>query len=314
MMNIINTPSPLHIVENELFKSFDLNVLIKRDDLIHPEISGNKWRKLKLNIERFVQGKYEKLLTFGGAYSNHIIATAKLCQQLNIPSIGIIRGEELNPYSNDTLKRAAEMGMELIFVSRQDYDARYEKYYHNLLRNQYGNVLIVEEGGANYYGMLGVSEVISELEHEPDYLVTAIGTGTTAAGLLFGTERTKVIGIPVFKNGGFISVEIEQHMLNAGLMNEDIVDKMNRLVLATDYGFGGYGRTTPELINFINEVYHESNLIFDQVYTAKMYYAFIDLIKKGKIEKGSEVVLLHTGGIQGLNSILTDLSFDPFKL
>jgi 1-aminocyclopropane-1-carboxylate deaminase len=309
----LNIPSPLQQVKTSFSTEFEIDLWLKRDDLIHPEVSGNKWRKLKLNIERFKHGKYEKILTFGGAFSNHITATAAICKALNIPCIGIIRGDELTPESNFTLKRAADQGMELVFVSRQDYKARYEKYYHNLLRNQYGNVLIVEEGGANFYGVMGVNELTTEVEKEPDFWVTAIGTGTTSAGLLLGSNKAKVIGVPVFKDGGFIREEIREYLLYAGLTDEEIQEKMDQLILATDYGFGGYGRYTKELIDFINDTYTEITVPFDQVYTGKMFYALKALIQKGSIPQKSSVYALHTGGLQGLLSIKDQLSFDPFK-
>ena len=163
----LNIPSPTVHVEHPLFKANDLTVLMKRDDLIHPEISGNKWRKLKLNVEKYKHNKYDSILTFGGAYSNHIAATAAVGNAMGISTIGVIRGEELTPVSNATLEMAAAHGMQLNFVSRADYQYRYERWYWEDLRNQFGNCLIVPEGGANLLGALGCAEILNELDFEP---------------------------------------------------------------------------------------------------------------------------------------------------
>lgn len=277
--------------------------------MIHPEISGNKWRKLRLNFEKFKHGKYERIVTFGGAFSNHIAAVAALGKSENIPTLGIIRGDELNAESNETLSRAMYNGMQLKFVSRDEYAMRYERIYHEELRNEFGNILLIEEGGANHLGVLGIADCIKELPFLPGYIYTAAGTGTTAAGLLLATEKTKIVSVPVLKNGGFLKDEIER-MLQLILFDEDLTqEKMQFLQMETDFHFGGYGKFTTELINFINETYQQYQIKFDQIYTAKMLYAFIENIKSGKINSNSTVVLLHTGGLQGLTSIKDQLIF-----
>lgn len=305
----LNLPSPLEKLKYPLFDEFGLSVYMKRDDKIDAEISGNKWRKLKLNIEKFKQGKYDKILTFGGAYSNHIAATAKAGELLNIPTIGVIRGNELNINSNSTLHDAHENGMNLVFVERSDYQFRYERWYWESLRNEHGNILIIEEGGANYHGLLGVSELVNEIDLEMDYIVSAAGTGTTLAGLLYGVDDTKVIGVPVFKKGGFIQREVEELLLKTGLNQEDIKSKMNLLSLELDYHFGGYGKFNDELIFFINDFYNQTEIKLDQIYTAKMVSAFIGKVKDGFFKEGDKIVLLHTGGLQGLQSIQDKLLF-----
>ncbi len=305
----LQIPSPIHELSCELFDLYNIRVLLKRDDQIHPEISGNKWRKLKLNIERFSKGKYDKILTFGGAYSNHIAATAATGKLFSIPTIGIIRGDELNINSNETLKTANENGMELFFVPRSTYSQRYERYYHEELRRKHGNVLIIEEGGANYYGMLGCAEINREIDFEPDYFISASGTGTTAAGLLYGSSKAKIISVPVLKNAGFIRDEIEKLIKFGGMSGTVLNDYMSRLLLDNEYHFGGYGKFNSELIDFINESYKLHNVPFDQIYTSKMFYTLKERIKSGQIEKGSSVIALHTGGLQGLSSIKEKLEF-----
>ncbi len=306
----LKIPSSLELLDYELFNSFGVKCYIKRDDQIHPEISGNKWRKLSLNIEKYKQSKYEALLTFGGAYSNHIHATAALGRDMEIPTIGIIRGEELTQDSNATLKAAAEAGMQLVFVSREEYSWRYERDYKELLRRKYGNVLVVEEGGANYLGVIGCTAIVSEIDINPDYYILPSGTGTTAAGVLMGVDEQKVISVPVFKKGDFIRDEIANLLLISGLGELEVSEKLNDLHLATNYAFGGYGKFNQTLIDFINQVYTETGLKLDQIYTGKMFYALCDMVKSGEIPSGSTVVAIHTGGLQGTSSIADQLVFE----
>ena len=309
-MASFNLPSPLEKIDLSFFREFQINVWIKRDDLIHSEVSGNKWRKLKLNLEKFKQGRYDALLTFGGAYSNHIAATAALGRIMGVKTIGIIRGEELTAQSNATLSKAEADGMNLQFVSREEYSWRYETDYKNELRARYGNCWIVEEGGANFYGMMGCTEIIGELEHQADYIILPAGTGTTAAGLLMAENRAKIIAVPVLAKGDFLREEMMSLLRYGGFSEEDIEEKNEQLILPTEFAFGGYGRSTPELIDFMNQIYQESSLKLDQVYTGKMFFALHELIKTGIIIKNSTVVALHTGGLQGNHSIKDSLIFD----
>lgn len=305
----LNLPSPLEKVNYPLFEAHQVNVYLKRDDLIHAEISGNKWRKLKLNLEKFKLGKYERLLTFGGAYSNHISATAALGRILEIPTIGIIRGDELSPSSNQTLQKAAHDGMQLIFVNREEYSWRYETEYKNQLREKFGNVLVIEEGGANFYGIMGCTEIVSEIPFEPDFYILPAGTGTTAAGILFATEESTVIAVSAIKDALGISDEITSLLEYAGLTEEEIEAKLEMLTLTSEFTFGGYGKTQPELIDFINDFYLKTTIKLDQVYTGKMMYALCEFVKSGKIPSGKTVVAIHTGGLQGVNSISDQLLF-----
>ncbi len=309
-MESFNLPSPLEKIDLSFFHDFQINVSIKRDDLIHSEVSGNKWRKLKLNLEKFKHGRYDALLTFGGAYSNHIAATAALGRIMGVKTIGIIRGEELSPQSNGTLSKAASDGMHLQFVSREEYSWRYETDYKNDLRARHGNCWIVEEGGANFYGMMGCTEIIGELEHQADYIILPAGTGTTAAGLLMAENRAKIIAVPVLANADFLREDIMSLLRYGGFSDADIEEKNEQLILPTEFAFGGYGRSTAELIDFMNQIYKESGLKLDHVYTGKMFFALHELVKRGTIAKNSRIVALHTGGLQGNYSIKESLIFD----
>ncbi len=296
-------PSPIQLLEDELFKKHDIAVYIKRDDLIHPQISGNKWRKLKFNIEKFRQGGYDKILTFGGAYSNHIAATAALTKETKVASIGIIRGDELNFSSNETLKRAHENGMELIFTPREEYALRDEKYYHEELRRRHGNVLIIPEGGKNFHGMLGCAEIVSELEQDMDFVFVPCGTGTTAAGILSALDKTQLVGISALKGGGFLKEDVQSLLFAAGWLKEDIEEQMEQFHLESEYHFEGYAKYTDELLDFIRTFYQKHAIKLDQIYTGKMMFALYDKVKRGEFNSGSQILAIHTGGIQGTQTI-----------
>lgn len=298
----LQLPSPTIELKSDVFSQRNIQVYIKRDDLIHSEISGNKWRKLKFNIERFYQGKYDRILTFGGAFSNHIAATAAACNYLKIPVIGIIRGDELNQDSNKTLRTAAQNRMKLVFVSREKYKERYEQIYHDELRNQYGNVLIIPEGGANHLGVNGSMKIVQELNFSPDYIYLGAGTGTTAAGVLASAHNSITRAVAVLKNGEFLKDDI-QKLLYYSFADESFVSEMmGNLDLLTDYHFGGYGVVDEALSSFIIKWEQEYDVPLDQIYTAKAFFAFMKDFEEGKIRSNSKVLLLHTGGLQGVNS------------
>jgi 1-aminocyclopropane-1-carboxylate deaminase len=190
--------------------------------------------------------------------------------------------------------------MNLVFVSREIYEQRYERIYHEELRREFGNVLIIEEGGANFLGAQGVAELVQEISFEPDYIYTAAGTGTTAAGLLLGTKTANIIAISALKNGNFLRDEIGKTLYYSLFDDELVADYLKRLTLETEYHFGGYGKYTDELLNFMQSWKAKTGIALEQVYTAKMIYAFEQDILTNQIAPNSKVVLLHTGGLQGV--------------
>lgn len=306
MSVVLNIPSPLQQLAHPIFSEHGVSVFVKRDDLIHDEISGNKWRKLKYVVEKIQASKHDALLTFGGAFSNHIAATAAMGKYNHIKTIGIIRGDELTSQSNQTLKKASSDGMELIFVPRSEYEFRYERPYHEELRAKYGNILIIEEGGANHLGVYGCSEILSEIEFEADHIYLAAGTGTTAAGILLANTNSMIHAVAVLKGGNFLEEEIRR-LLYYALLDDDLVaEKINLLRLHVDYHFGGYGKFTSELLSFMKDFQHHHKIQLDPIYTAKMAFAFMRDLTTGKIKPGSKVVLVHTGGLQGISDGMID--------
>lgn len=275
----------------------NVRLLVKRDDLIHPEVSGNKWRKLKYNIELVQFQKKDGILTFGGAYSNHLLATAAACNLAGLKSIGIVRGEELNENSNENLRRCSELGMELKFVSREEYDSRNEKISQETWKEEYPFYLLVPEGGSNYYGMVGCQEIWKELPEQVDHLFVAQGTTTTSCGLLVGgNENMKLHVVPVLK--GFDSkAEMRKQLFPFLVDEETITESLNRVVVHPEAHFGGYGKWNDELLDFIRFCQKEYNLPLDKIYTGKAFYALMEWLKEQDFEVPQTVVFVHTGGL-----------------
>jgi 1-aminocyclopropane-1-carboxylate deaminase len=276
-----------------------VRLLVKRDDLIHPLVSGNKWRKLEYNIAAFKASKKEKLLTFGGAFSNHIVATAVACQRAGVKSIGIIRGNEADK-NNPTLAVAQQHGMELFPVSREEYSLKTMPEYKEELHNRFGSVFVVPEGGANHYGVNGCMNTVKELGFAPDYLAVAAGTGTTLAGIALAADaNTQVLGFPALKGGDFIREEVKKLLYYTVFDEEFVQESLNKITLKTDYHFGGYAKTHPDLVDFVNTFYQKTSIPLDLVYTGKMFYGLLELIQSGYFPSGSTLVAVHTGGLQG---------------
>jgi 1-aminocyclopropane-1-carboxylate deaminase len=280
------------------FKKSNVEVITKRDDLIHPEISGNKLRKLKYNIEHMIEINSKGILTFGGAYSNHLLATAALCNKKKIPSIGIVRGDELTTSSNNTLKRCTELNMQLLFVSRNEYKKREDIEYLNQIQVNYPNYWIVPEGGANQLGIKGCSKIMKETSNDFDGVFLAQGTTTTSCGILLSLPKnTRLHAVPVLK--GFDSLSNMQNRIG-----NDVTWKSmkSQIEIHSEYHFGGYGKYTKDLLEFIRKVSRETNLPLDPVYTGKAFYALFDNVINGKLNN-KRILFIHTGGLKTLDSI-----------
>ncbi|MFN3379132.1 MAG: 1-aminocyclopropane-1-carboxylate deaminase/D-cysteine desulfhydrase [Runella zeae] len=293
-MNLVATfwentaQTPLQIVEDPFLVDRGIRLYIKRDDLIHAEVSGNKWRKLKYNLIEAERLGFKTLFTFGGAYSNHIAAVAAAGKEMGFQTIGVIRGEELSADANPTLRFAAASGMELIFVSREAYRDK------SGLAARYGNgCYVLPEGGSNHLAVLGISEVMSEIKQQLNYpihyMCTAFGTGATAAGLATHAD-TKVLVFPSLK----LSSEVVKNMIGSYLSTN-----VSKLEIMSDYHFGGYGRTNDLLLDFVKSFENQTGIPLEEVYTGKMMFGIYDLVKKGFFRWGDTLVGLHTGGLQG---------------
>jgi 1-aminocyclopropane-1-carboxylate deaminase len=290
-------------IELPLFKQHNIHVQIKRDDLIHDEISGNKWRKLKYNLLNFKQKKYAGVVTFGGSFSNHIHAFAYACKQQNIPCVGVIRGEP--QYANNfTLSWARHWGMHLHFVDRLTYRRRTEDNYLNELMHKFPNHLIIPEGGTNADAIKGVAEIISELKNQSsfDTLITPVGSGGTLAGLITGDSQQnkaphKILGIAVLKQAEYLLTDVKQLL-------PDFAKGHNNWELLTQFHRGGYGKINNEDIERLKQINQQTGIVFEPVYSGKMMLALCELVEQGYFHANERIVLVHTGGLQGLGGMI----------
>ena len=295
-----NIPSPLQQVCYKPLNNRNIILYVKRDDRINDEVSGNKWRKLRLNIEHALQKGHDTILTFGGAHSNHIAASASAAEMFGLKSIGIIRGEDADP-ENPTLKFAAEKGMHLKFVSRTDFKTLQDWESKEILREEFGSFYSIPQGGANFYGVQGCMDIIHEIDVEPDRIFVACGTATTLSGMAIAAAgKIDIYGVSVLKGGGFLINEIEKnlHEVYQDHETERFIREKTHLLLP--YHFGGYAKTTPELIEFMQEFTAETNIKLDPVYTAKTAYAMRKLAGNLNDFRPEKWVLIHSGGLQGI--------------
>ncbi len=278
---------------NESIHFKDITLTIKREDLLHPDISGNKYRKLKYNLIEAKKQQKATILTFGGAYSNHIAATAAAGREYGFMTIGVIRGEELKDkiHQNPTLDYAQSCGMRLEFISREDYRQKKASLFIEMLQKKFGDFYIVPEGGTNQLAIKGCEEILIENDNKFDFICTCVGTGGTIAGLINSSlEHQKILGFSALK-GDFLEGEIQKY-----------TSKKN-WELITNYHFGGYGKIKPELITFINEFKEITKIPLDPVYTGKMMYGILDLHGKGYFRKEAKILVIHTGGLQGIEGM-----------
>ncbi len=295
-----NTPSPLQEVKYSRLNKRNITLYIKRDDLIHDEISGNKWRKLKLNIEQAKHKGHDTLLTFGGAHSNHIAATASAAALHGLKSIGIIRGEDADP-DNHTLKFAAEKGMQLEFVSRTDFKTLQDWESKDRLKELYGSFYLVPQGGANYYGVQGCMDIIKEIDLEVDRIFVSCGTATTLSGMAIANGgKSEIYGVSALKGGGFLLKELEENIRQVYKDAETERFIREKIHVLLPYHFGGYAKITPELIEFMRAFTSETSIKLDPVYTAKTAFAMSELAGKLNGLKPEKWVLIHSGGLQGI--------------
>lgn len=270
-----------------------VRLFLKREDQLHPIISGNKWRKLKYNLAEAKRLGYHTLLTFGGAYSNHIHATAGAAQEFGFKSIGVIRGEEHLPL-NPTLKDAQDMGMRFHYMDRETYRRKHSSQVIEMLHDEMGEFYLVPEGGTNELALLGAEEIIDGQENQYDYFCAACGTAGTVTGIIMRlTGKSSVLGFSVL-NGDFHKRDIKTWLKKTGKPN------LKNWKINLDYHFGGYAKYNWDLIQFINDFKKEYNIPLDPVYTGKMMYGVIDLIKKGYFPEHSKILAIHTGGLQGI--------------
>ena len=267
-----------------------IRITIKREDLIDDYFSGNKLRKLKYNLQKAKDLGLDKIITFGGPFSNHLYATALLTNKLNIPSVGFIRGEELknNEKNNHTLSICKMNGMDLKFISRSSYKHKESSFEVKSYLKNNNNVLIIPEGGSNELGIKGCKEILNEIDLSFDAICCPIGTGGTITGIIECSKKNQtIIGFPSLMN----------QSLKKNIRN---MTKKSNWIIQNDYIFGGYAKVSEELIDFINNFYKKYKILLDPIYTGKMLFGIFDLIKKNKWNWGKNILIIHTGGQQGI--------------
>lgn len=288
---------PIQEVVLPIFLEKKVHVFVKREDLNHQYISGNKLRKLKYNILKASELGHDTLLTFGGAFSNHILATASAGYESGFKTIGVIRGDELKNkldevlQENETLKLASHFGMQFHFVSREEYRKKGTPQYIEKLNQKFGKFYHVPEGGTNDLAVKGTEEIITQTPqcYNFDYIACAMGTGGTLSGLVKGSKTKQIVlGFPALKDSSFLEETVNYYTVK------------NNFKIIKDYHFGGYAKYNEDLICFINQIKELTQLPLDPVYTGKMFYGLVDLIKNDYFEKNSKILVIHTGGLQGI--------------
>lgn len=293
--------SVLEELEHPLFTNHNVRVIIKRDDLIDDLVSGNKWRKLKYNLLQMEALGKTGVLTFGGAFSNHLLATAAAAKRSEVSSVGIVRGDELNRDSNHTLRMCHDLGMELVFVSRSEYAQRNDQEYLSVLKTVHNDLYLIPEGGANFYGMIGCQEIVKEINTPFDAIFVAQGTATTSCGIASVIDDARLYVVPALK--GFDAIAEMGKIYKQAVFESEYIDELNeKTTVLSEYHFGGYGKYTSELLEFIRAMYQQIGLKLDPVYTGKTFFALYDQVKKGVLD-GQTVVFVHTGGLNGVKGI-----------
>lgn len=295
------------IAENEqiflpILEEKKVALFIKREDVIHPFVSGNKFRKLKYNLTEAKKLKKKSILTFGGAFSNHIVATAVAGKMEGFKTFGVIRGDELGKNlkqtleENATLREAHNNGMQFHFVSREIYRQKNSFGFIEKMKNRFGDFYLIPEGGTNSLAVEGCKEILTEEDATYNYICTCVGTGGTIAGLINSIQKKqKVLGFPALK-GGFLSEEIKKY-----------TTKRKNWSLDKKYHFGGYGKYNEDLIGFINDFFEKTGVLLDPIYTGKMLFGILDLIQKDYFPENSKILAIHSGGLQGIHGVNAQL-------
>lgn len=285
----LRIPSPVQELRDERLAGAGVRLLLKRDDLINPDVPGNKWRKLKYNLAEAERSGHRTLLTFGGAYSNHIRATAAAGERFGFATVGVIRGEEHLPL-NDSLAYAVRHGMRLTYLDRGSYRHKDDPAVIARLRRAFGGFYLVPEGGSNGPGVRGCAEVPAEIPDGFDVICCPCGTGGTLAGIALGLRPgQRALGFSVLKNGGFLAEDV------TGLQQEAAGHNVGCWDIELGYHFGGYAKSTPELTAFAADFGRRHELLLDRVYVAKMMYGIMDLSRAGYFARGSTVAAVITG-------------------
>lgn len=285
----LRLPSPVVELRDDRLDRAGVRLLVKRDDLIHPELPGNKWRKLKHNLTAAAGQGHDTLLTFGGAYSNHLRATAAAGHHFGFRTIGVVRGEERLPL-NPSLAYAVGRGMRLAYLDRATYREKHRPAVIDALRHRWGRCYLLPEGGSNALAVRGCAELPAEITEPFDVVCCAVGTGGTLAGIAAGLRPgQRAIGFAVLKGGEFLAGEVRR------LQESALGGDTGNWRVECGYHFGGYARGTPRLAAFADDFAARHGLTLDRVYVAKLMFGVFELIEEGHFPAGTTVVAVITG-------------------
>ena len=292
---IFITPTQIQEIKLDIHNPYRVKLFIKREDLIHNIVSGNKWRKLKYNFKYIMKNNIKTILSFGGAYSNHLHALSWLAKENNVKSIGLVRGEEIYK-NNPTLTFCTNNNMELYFLDRKTYrESKFDNKIINDIKKNHKNSFIIPEGGLNQFGIKGCEEIMTEVEGEFNIICSSIGSGCTAIGLIKSLKANQsFLGLSSFKNSDLINQKIKSH-----------VSFNSNWSINSDYNFGGFGKVNSELKSFMSVFEKNHKITLDPVYNSKTFFGLLDMISKKRFPKESRILVLHTGGLQGLQGIKT---------
>lgn len=294
--------SPIQKIEESFLIEKNISLDILREDLNHPEIQGNKLRKLHYNLLNAKKKGNQTLLTFGGAYSNHIAAVAAAGKEFGFHTIGLIRGEETTPL-NPTLALCVKNGMELHYIDRTTYRIKHTQDFKDYLRNRFGTFYLIPEGGTNYYAVNGCMEIIKDYSRY-DYICCPVGTGGTIAGItLANANKSKILGFSALKGGDFLTADIHNHIQLVTNDTELTNELMQSFELNTEFHFGGYAKFTEELLIFVRNFHKKHQVKWDTIYNGKMAFGVYELIKADYFPANSSILLIHTGGLQSVEGI-----------
>lgn len=287
--------TPLHKINDPFLTQHGVTLYIKREDLIHEAISGNKWHKLKHNLQAAVDQGDQQVISFGGAYSNHIHALAFAAPRFNLRAVGIIRGDE--KVINPTLEDAATWGMQIHYVSRQEYKKRDQPEYWQELQQRFGRAYMIPEGGSNTLAVKGCTDIIRRIDQHGvayDIVCVPCGTGSTLAGLIAGAAAGKqIIGFSVLKGDIDLAIRVR------ACLEEAAVSQTSNWQIQDEYHHGGYAKVSHSLIGFMKRFTDITGIELEPIYTAKMLFGLYSMIEQGRLPKGATVVAVHTGGLQG---------------
>lgn len=286
---VLRLPSPVVELRDDRLDAAGVRLLLKRDDVIHPEFPGNKWRKLKYNLVAAADEDHDTLLTFGGAYSNHLRATAAAGYYFGFRTVGVVRGEEHLPL-NPSLEYAVGRGMRLTYLDRETYRQKHSSMVVDALRREWGRFYLLPEGGSNALAVRGCAELPGEIAEPFDVICCAVGTGGTLAGITAGLRPgQRALGFPVLRDGEYLADEVARLQMEAG------VTSFGNWRLVCDFHFGGFAKTTPQLQGFIDDFSSRHGMTLDRIYVAKMLFGVFDLIGNGTFDRDTTVVVVVTG-------------------